>query len=94
MTRTQLPRGSMGPLHPASSPDASALAFLDAGAYTATRQPLVLLEVSAGEMMELDTGNIRSPTWAPDGSAIYYVSDRGGSLDVWRQSLRASRSRS
>ena len=31
-----------------------------------------------------------SPEWAPDGKAIYYVSDRGGSMNLWRQPLDSS----
>ena len=41
---------------------------------------------------EADTGVRRSlarvePAWAPDSGALFYVSNRGGSMDLWRQPL-------
>ena len=74
VTRSPLPRGNMGPLHPASSPDASALAFLDAGAYQSTRQPLVLLTVSSGAMVELDIGKDRAEFWTRKPSSRLILS--------------------
>ena len=29
--------------------------------------------------------NVWSPAWSPDGSSLFYVSNAGGSSDVWRQ---------
>lgn len=28
-----------------------------------------------------------SPTWSPDGRSLYYASDRGGSMNLWRVSI-------
>jgi dipeptidyl aminopeptidase/acylaminoacyl peptidase len=30
---------------------------------------------------------VRSPTWSSDGRTIFYVSNRGGSADLWQQAL-------
>ncbi len=32
--------------------------------------------------------NDRNPVWSPDGQILYFISNRGGSMDLWRQSLR------
>ena len=32
--------------------------------------------------------NAWSPSWAPDSETIYYVSNHGGSMDLWQQRLR------
>jgi len=34
-----------------------------------------------------DKGENRNPQWAPDQASIYYLSERSGSSNVWRQSL-------
>jgi Tol biopolymer transport system component len=31
--------------------------------------------------------NVWSPTWSSDGRRIFYVSNRGGSLDLWQQAI-------
>ena len=28
-----------------------------------------------------------SPTWSRDGRTVYYVSNAGGGMDVWRQAV-------
>ena len=45
--------------------------------------------VAGGEPVPLTDGrsSVGSPTWSNDGRAIYYVSNRGGSMDLWRQTL-------
>jgi eukaryotic-like serine/threonine-protein kinase len=34
-----------------------------------------------------DPANDWSPVWSPDGSFLYYVSDRGGSMNLWRVAI-------
>ena len=31
------------------------------------------------------------PAWSPDGSKLYFLSDRGGSRDLWMQRLQPNR---
>ena len=33
--------------------------------------------------------SVRTPSFAPDGRALYYVSNRGGSFDLWLQAMQA-----
>lgn len=50
---------------------------------------LWLLRVADGEATPITDGrmNDHSPSWSPDGRALYFVSNRGGSRDLWRQRL-------
>lgn len=41
-------------------------------------------QITTTEFMDL------SPRWTPDGSALYYVSNQGGFLDIYRQAISAS----
>ena len=65
-------------------------------AYTATADPfgsdtsrLWLLRESDGAAFQLTDGRslARSPSFAPDGRAVHYVSNQGGTMDLWRQAL-------
>ena len=44
---------------------------------------------AGGEPIPVTDGrtNVWSPRWSNDGRAIYYVSNRGGSMDLWQQAL-------
>ena len=84
-------------LHPAWSPDGKRIAF------TTDRFTSSLDDLRFGALrvavLELETGSIRlaapeisrykqiNPQWAPDGSHLYYVSDRAGTSNVFRAEL-------
>ena len=42
--------------------------------------------VDGGEPTAVTSGLVRdwNPTWSPDGRHLYFVSDRGGSMNLWR----------
>ena len=44
-----------------------------------------------GEGVPLTDGRalVMSPTWSRDGRTVYYVSNAGGGMDVWRQAVTA-----
>jgi Tol biopolymer transport system component len=69
------------------SPDSSFLAFVDARNNTAQVTQLWVLRLADGRSEPLTNGltNDWSPTWSPDSRALYFASNRGGTMDIWRQ---------
>ena len=57
------------------------------GATEVTR--LWTIPASGGEAVPLTDGrtNVWSPTWSRDGRKVFYVSNRGGSMDLWQQAV-------
>ena len=74
---------------PSWSPNGRRIAF-----YQRLGQPIVqtapgflwTVAVEGGERTPVTTGGGRdwSPAWSPDGRYLYFVSDRGGSMNLWR----------
>jgi Tol biopolymer transport system component len=57
------------------------------GATEVTR--LWTIPASGGEAVPLTDGrtSVWSPTWSTDRRKVYYVSNRGGSMDLWQQAV-------
>jgi len=53
---------------------------------------LNLVDTTSGAVSPLTNGRTQvwSPSWSPDGAALYFVSNTGGSADVWQQLFDAS----
>ena len=49
-----------------------------------------MIGVEDGTTSEITDGrtNVASPTWSRDSRDLYYVSNRAGSMDLWRQGMR------
>jgi TolB protein len=73
------------------SPDEQWLAYVDASGPTAQVSRLWVLRLEDGVAAPITDGltNDWSPSWSADGSSLYFVSNRGGSMDLWRQPLDA-----
>jgi TolB protein len=69
------------------SDDGRLLAYVDAAQQPAETTQLWVMRVSDGKATALADGrsNIRHPTWTHDGRYLYFVSNRVGSADLWRQ---------
>ena len=71
------------------SPNGRRFAYVEgnAGATEVTR--LWTISSSGGEAVALTDGrtNVWSPTWSSDGRKVFYVSNRGGSMDLWQQAV-------
>jgi hypothetical protein len=96
-TLQQLTTGRSAALHPTWSPDGRTIAFsTDAGPGTDFGQlvyapvRLGFVDVETGEVTSLDVfagSKHINPQYSPDGSELYFISDRGGFSDVYRLEL-------
>jgi Tol biopolymer transport system component len=70
------------------SPDGRFLAYIDAINWAADTTRLWVVGLS-GDSIPLSDGTteVWSPTWSPDAKSLFYVSNRGGSKDLWMQEL-------
>jgi Tol biopolymer transport system component len=71
------------------SPDGRFLAYVDASDYTAEITQVWLVRTSDGEAVPVTDGmtNDWSPTWSSDGRTLFFISNRGGAMDLWAQTL-------
>ena len=70
------------------SPDGRFIAYQD-GSHGWEVNGIWLVRVDDGEAFALTDGRTYdlSPTWSADSRSVYYVSNRGGSRDLWRQRI-------
>jgi len=67
---------------PSWSPHGERIAFTGRGIYV----KVWTVPAAGGEPLAVTTGAARdwSPVWSPDGRYLYFVSDRQGSMNLWR----------
>ena len=87
--RTRLPGPSPTRLDLTRSPDGRHVAYLDSGSQYGDISQLFVSNLSDGTSVSLSDGrtNIKSPRWSRDGRYLYFVSNQGGTSDVWRQPM-------
>jgi Tol biopolymer transport system component len=78
-------------LHPAWSPNGRFIAFWGMGrtpdgATTTSRRDIWMIAATGGDPWRLtDDAHVDwSPTWAPDSDFVYFGSNLGGSMNLWR----------
>ncbi len=71
------------------SPDGRTFACVDAGDTRAGITSLYLFPSTGGEPVAVTDGSSRdwSPSWSSDGRRLFFVSNRGGSMDLWQQRI-------
>jgi Tol biopolymer transport system component len=77
--------------HLSWSPDGRHLAYSTAFDEASLKAQICVIRLSDGKafpVTEDDTRNL-SPTFSPDGRSLFFVSNRGGSMDLWQRKLAA-----
>jgi len=71
------------------SPDGRFFAYVEAAASVAQVTQLWILRAADGVAIPITEGRteVWSPSWAGDGHTLYFISNRGGSMDYWQQRL-------
>ena len=71
------------------TPDGRRFAYVEGGGGATEVTRLWTIPASGGEAVPLTDGrtNVWSPTWSRDGRKVFYVSNRGGSMDLWQQAV-------
>ena len=88
LRRIDLPASSGSALDLSWSPDGRFFAFVDAPPGPDVTR-IVTVSAASGQGMPVTDGafNDRSPSWSTNGNSLYYVSNRGGVMDLWQQRL-------
>ena len=70
-------------------PDGGRFAYLEAGRGSPELSRLWTVDTSGSRAIPLTDGmtHVWSPSWSNDGRQVYYVSNRGGSMDLWQQAV-------
>jgi eukaryotic-like serine/threonine-protein kinase len=86
--RVQLPGSNFG-FDPSWSPSGRFFALVEAPAYDADVNRLYLVRVSDGKAIPITDGRtaVWSPSWSRDERTLYFVTNRGGSMDLWQQPM-------
>ena len=81
-------QGQYLPMGLSWSPDGRLFAYIDALNATAETTRLWIVSLS-GESIPITEGTseVLSPRWSSDGKSLFYVSNRGGTRDLWMQEL-------
>ncbi|MBI3766499.1 MAG: PD40 domain-containing protein, partial [Ignavibacteriales bacterium] len=80
-------------INPRWSPDGSKIVFQN---MERTKLDLKVVDIHSGKMTWVTNDLFRdiSPVWSPSGKEIYFSSDRGGGLNIWRIPISADGARS
>jgi Tol biopolymer transport system component/serine/threonine protein kinase len=85
--------GSSGRMFVTASPGTRRIAYVvSSGGLTSDLTQLLVVDEATGTHAALTDGqtSVWSPVWAPDGSSLLYVSNRGGNADIWQQRFDAA----
>jgi Tol biopolymer transport system component len=88
--RIPLPRREGNPaIDLAWSPDGRMFAYVEADGDAAEVTRIYTVPSTGGEPNPITSGrtNDRNPSWSADGRSLYFISNRGGSMDLWNHPL-------
>jgi Tol biopolymer transport system component len=89
--RVALPGPSGRGWHLSWSPDGLVFAFATAWDMWSQVSSVWVARLADGEGFRVSEGDTLdlSPSWSPDGRSLFFVSNRGGSSDLWQQPMAA-----
>ncbi len=90
--RIALPGESVRRVEASWSNDGRLVAYLDASSWSSSVHPLLIYNVDKKEVYPVTDGRseVWSPNWSPDGRRLFFVSDVGGSMDLYQQRVESS----
>jgi Tol biopolymer transport system component/predicted Ser/Thr protein kinase len=89
LRQVALPGRTAGRNEPRWSPDGQLVAYADPGGWNYQVKHLLLVQAAGGAVTAISDGMTEdgSPSWSPDSTTLYFVSNRGGSKDLWQQRI-------
>ncbi|HEV8376563.1 MAG TPA: protein kinase [Candidatus Polarisedimenticolia bacterium] len=86
--KKQIPMQQDDAAQPSWSPHGQRIAYWGLPEGTGKRV-LYTVSTEGGEVMPLNDDNFFNwnPVWSPDGKYLYFASDRGGSMNLWRRPI-------
>ena len=87
--RLRMPGGIGNRFHLSWSPDGLLFAYVRAASTDAAISRIWVQRAADGETSAVTDGTSSdwSPKWSDDGRTLYYLSNRGGSMDLWQQRI-------
>ena len=87
--RFPAPGESVRRVHPAWTHDGRLVAYMDAPYYNSAVHPLLLVRTTDRNHFRITDGSTRifDASFSPDERSLFFVSNRGGVQDLWRQLL-------
>jgi TolB protein len=75
------------------SPDEHAFAYVETLGEEPEVARLWVVPFPEGEPIPVTNGrtNDLNPSWSPDGNTLFFISNRGGSMDLWQQPMGRDR---
>ena len=85
--RIALPGESMRRVEASWSRDGRLVAYLDASSWSSSVHPLLIYNINEEEVYPVTDGRseVWSPNWSSDGRLLFFVSNVGGSMDLYQQ---------
>ena len=86
--RVTLPVEAKGTVDWSWSPDGRLLAYVEAVSRPAQTSRIWMMRVGDGQSFPVtEDGNNWSPIWSRDGATLYFISNRGGAMDLWAREV-------